>query len=235
MSKTVLFLLAAALIGLTACEKSLTDEATKYDPGAESISRPLGRMDFVGAEGYRGDSEEARAARVHLLDSVMGRYDRIRMAMTAGSDWKNIEEAVLAELRSPEISESESWFLDQMSATAVLEAMLGEVSEGKQESAAVRMNAAFAATCVELLLKRQSPNAPLLARALVELKGFWPEDRIAESAARASQSALAWLEDECGACAAPYSPAIPNDANWRIEIREIKQGIGDLVALSATW
>jgi hypothetical protein len=232
MSKTVL--LAAALIGLVACQKPLIDEATKYDPGAESVSRPLGRMEFVGAEGYRGDSEEARAARVNLLDSVMGRYDRIRMAMTAGSDWTSIEEVFSKELSSPEISEAESWFLDQMSATTVLEAMLGEMSEGRKEPSAVRLNSGFVATCVELLLKRQSPNAPLLARALVELNGYWPEDRIAESAAQASQSALAWLEDECGVCARPYSPAIPNDANWRIEIREIKQGIGDLVALSDT-
>ncbi|NNE45526.1 MAG: hypothetical protein HKN37_02570 [Rhodothermales bacterium] len=232
MSKTVL--LAAALIGLAACEKPLIDDQAKYDPGAESISRPLGRMEFVGAENYRGDSEEARAARIRLLDSVMGRYERIRMVMTGGFDWTRIEKAVAKELSSPEVSEAESWFLDQMSATVVLEAMLGETPGGKRESSAVRTNSAFAATCIELLLKRQSPNAPLLARALAELRGYWPGDRIAESATRASQIALAWLEDECGACAGPYSPAMPNDEHWRIEILDIKQGIGDLVALSVT-
>lgn len=216
--------------GSVSCADSIVQETPVAGVApADFIARPLGSMKFEGAGAYIGSSESARAARLELLDRVMDRVGRIQSALRGHDSPQKRRETVWRELASAEMSAAERWFVEQMAATLILESLIGRPGV---EPGAKQWDDAAAARSVELLMVHESPNAPLIADALVRLKGFWQDDRIASAASEASEHARQWLEDQCSECESEVKGAMPENTTARLDISGIRRGIHALTQLA---
>ena len=188
---------ALALLALAGCYSAELEapriSQTDVEVAAEHF-RPLGDFDVPGSHRYKGDDPDAAAARMELLDSVTDDLDAVRSGLNAGSDWQERTAVVRRVMDDPEMSEPQAWFVDQIGASMVLERILGEGVSHRSEPAK-----AAAGHFVEVLVDRESPNAPLIAEGLEMLKGYWPGEKIRSVATRAAREASSYLDD-CEVC-----------------------------------
>jgi hypothetical protein len=111
----------------------------------------------------------------------MGRFYRI---LTGAEDWREAHEAFREELASP--SEIPQYLRDQTAATLMLRTHLlgGPVDDEKREAIGYYTN---------LLVEHKSPEGELIASALQELRGYWPDAQISAAAAQAASGVEVFL------------------------------------------
>ncbi|MDX1430343.1 MAG: hypothetical protein R3282_08650 [Rhodothermales bacterium] len=200
--RSVLGLWFAVSIAFCGCH-SFTGETENAADGADAFAdaladarfRPLGHLDIEGSTRFRGDSPSAVTARLELLDSVMDYVDRIRPLVRTHSDWNARSDAILSIMNSSELTDAESWFVDQLGASMVLEQLAAEpVTKQRAEFVGEA-----AGRFVEVLISRKSPNSALIADGLSLTEGYWPAERIRRAALRAAAHASDYL-DGCPTC-----------------------------------
>ncbi len=226
-----MILLALFVTGLVSCGELAVDDPPQTPVVSDMVARPLGAMDFEGADVYQGDSDAARKARLELLDAVMDRYAQIRSAVRRVSAGTAPAEDLVAVLDASDLLRAERWFVEQMSATLVLESMVGAPGSPGPQGFALPWEAQTASYCMEMLLRHESPNAPLQLRVLRRLKGDRPDAEISAQASAAAGHAYRWLERECGSCNLKDLPASAASGTFRIDASLVKQSAEELAQL----
>ncbi len=217
---------AVAFVVLVGCQLTDTDYDARILPdGREITFRPLGEFDVIGAESYKGDTPEAKAARLDLLDRVMDRVKAVHRVMSSGE----AVDAKRRELRrvwlDVEISDEEAWFVDQLAASLVLEDATVNGTFRPADDVVI--------ASVERLITRKSPNAALLARALARAEGTIPDARLVVLAEKAAEFAAHWIENTCVECGRGMdkheSEALPN---LHPNVLQIQTGVDELRELA---
>jgi hypothetical protein len=218
---------------LSSCEEPVVSDPPDDIVATGLIGRPLGRLEFAGAEAYRGNSDAAWHARLELLGAVMDRFKVFRSTLKAVADGKVDRQELEVRLSPPGLSEAERWFFEQMAATLVLEAMLG-VTDAPEDlpGPSVNWDAALLGKSVDILLAHRSPNAPLLARAIGRMSGRWTESEISSAASRASKHAIEWLQQECGPCGQGLVPAGERQPRFSIDVVKMQKGVEELMQIA---
>ena len=222
---SVWFVVSVAFCG---CDP-FTGETEKAADGAGAFAdarfRPLGHLDVEGSARFKGDSPSAAAARIELLDSVMDYVDRIRPLIQTSGDWDARSVAILSIMNAPELTDAESWFVDQLGASMALEHLVSQPA-GEQRAQSV---GEAAGRFVDVLISRKSPNSALIADGLHLTQGYWPGERTRRAAMLAAAHAREYL-DACPTCAAG-SGKVADRASGR-EYQIIAQGRARLLALA---
>ncbi len=146
----------------------LTADLTVHMSSPEAFSNtPIPRQTLM---------ERSKAA-----NAVMGRFYRI---LTGAEDWREAHEAFREELASP--SEIPQHLRDQTAAALMLRTHLlgGPVDDEKREAIGYYTN---------LLVEHKSPEGELIATALQELRGYWPDAQISAAAAQAASGVEVFL------------------------------------------
>ncbi len=126
-------------------------------------------------------SRETLMERSKAATAVMNRFYRI---LASAEGRREADEAFREELASP--SEIPSYTREQTAATLMLRTHLlgGSVDAEKREAVGYYTN---------LLVENRSPEAELIATALEELRGYWPDAQIRAAAARAASGVEVFL------------------------------------------
>ncbi len=220
-------LTAAAVFVLVGCQLTETEHATRILSDGEEITfRPLGEFDVAGSESYKGDTPEARAARLDLLGRVMDRVKTVHHVLSSG-------DAAVAKRRQlrrvwldAEIPDVEAWFVDQLAASKVL--------EDAHNNGTFEPSDDVVMASVDRLIGRRSPNAALLAGTLARAEGTIPDARLVKLAEQAAEFAVHWIEDSCVECGRELDKAdreaVPN---LHPNVLRIQTGVDELRALAA--
>lgn len=223
--------LSHPLLALAAIAFALVGCNEKTPPGPETAAPPDFSSNFqvrISKPPSVLESEESvtPADMQKQAEANLQAHIAIDRAVAGATDWREADEKVRAVL-SDEALDAPNYVREQIAAAVMLQKQLLSAAPSPERQKAT-------AFYTDLLVENGNTQAPVIAKALKELQGYWNQARIAEAASKTLEKAQAQVErqDTESSASSKLTAELHTTNEQARQLSEAEQAMRELQAMS---